>query len=70
MIKLDDFINPERLYSARQISDILRISKVSVIRMIKDGLPTIKAPKEHYYHHFMYFVKGLDVINYLSKFNE
>ena len=70
MIKLDDFINPERLYSTKQIADILRTSKQSVIRMISDGLPAIKAPKEHYYHHFMYFVKGLDVINYLSKFNE
>jgi transcriptional antiterminator len=70
MIKLDDLVNPEQLYSLKQISDYLRVSKVSIIRMIKDGLPCIKAPKEHYYHHFMYFVKGSDVINYLSKFNE
>ena len=70
MIKLDDVINTDRLYSAKQIADVLRINKNSVIRMIINGLPAVKAPKENYYHHFMYFVKGVDVINYLSKFNE
>lgn len=70
MTTLDNVFNSERMYSAKQIADILRIHKLSVIRMIKDGLPSVKAPKEHYYHHFMYFIKGSDIIDYLSKFNE
>jgi hypothetical protein len=67
---INDLFEDDRLYFARDIAKILRTSKMSVCRWLKDGdIKSIKLPHSHYNDKFIYQVKGSEVNYYLANLN-
>lgn len=69
MINLNDLFAEDKIYSVREVSEILRVSRVCLLRWIRSGLLADRSDK-YKKTGGMYLIKGIDVINYLAKFNE
>lgn len=69
MIDLSNIVDPEKGYTPSQLAKILRMTASGIQYWIKRGLPATKMPRA-YAAGYCYFIKGADVINHLSKFNE